>query len=39
MKYAVETGLGAMVYIPKFHKDWFRDSEVDLEGEDSQTAR
>jgi hypothetical protein len=29
---AVETGLGAMVYISKFHKDWsIRHSKVDGE--------
>jgi hypothetical protein len=29
MKYAVEMGSGAMIYITKFPKDWFRHSEVD----------
>jgi hypothetical protein len=27
MKYAVEMGSGVMIYITKFHKDWFRHSE------------
>jgi hypothetical protein len=29
MKYAVEMGTDAMIYIPKFHKDWFSHSKVD----------
>jgi hypothetical protein len=29
MKYALEIGLDAMVYIPSFIKDWFRHSVVD----------
>jgi hypothetical protein len=29
MKYAVEMGSGAMIYIPKFHKDGFSHSKVD----------
>jgi hypothetical protein len=29
MKYAVERGSGAMIYIPSFDKDWFRLSKVD----------
>jgi hypothetical protein len=29
MKYAVEMGLGAMIYITKFHRDWFRNSKAD----------
>jgi hypothetical protein len=29
MKYAVEMGSAAMIYIRKFHKDWFRHSKVD----------
>jgi hypothetical protein len=32
MKYAVEMGSGAMIYTPKFHKDWFRQLEVDRAG-------
>jgi hypothetical protein len=28
MKYATVMGLGAMIYIPGFNKDWFRHSEV-----------
>jgi hypothetical protein len=28
MKYAVEMGSGAMIYITKFHEDWFRHSKV-----------
>jgi hypothetical protein len=28
MKYGVEMGSDAMVYITKFHKNWFRHSEV-----------
>jgi hypothetical protein len=28
MKYAVEMGSGAMIYVIKFHKDWFRHSKV-----------
>jgi hypothetical protein len=28
MKYAVEMGSGAMMYIPSFHTDWFRYSVV-----------
>jgi hypothetical protein len=30
MKYGAEMGSGAMIYIPNFIKDWFRDSKVDL---------
>jgi hypothetical protein len=26
MKYAVYVDSGAMIYITKFHKDWFRNS-------------
>jgi hypothetical protein len=37
MKYAVETGSGAMIYIPKFNKEWFSKSEVYLG--DTQTHR
>jgi hypothetical protein len=30
MKYAVEMGSGAMIYVhTKFHKDWFMHSEID----------
>jgi hypothetical protein len=29
MKYVVEIGSGAMIYIPSFHKDWFSHSTVD----------
>jgi hypothetical protein len=32
MKYAVEVGSGAMIYITKFHKDWFQHSKVDRGG-------
>jgi hypothetical protein len=32
MKYAVEMGSGAMIYITKFHEDWCRNSKVDREG-------
>jgi hypothetical protein len=28
MKNAVEMDLGVMIYITKFHKDWFRHSKV-----------
>jgi hypothetical protein len=28
MKYTTEMGSGVMIYIPKFHEDWFRLSEV-----------
>jgi hypothetical protein len=28
MKYAVEMGSGAMIYIPSFIRDWFRHSKV-----------
>jgi hypothetical protein len=40
MKYAVEIGSGAMIYIYiKFHEDWFRQSEVTMGGfKDKQTA-
>jgi hypothetical protein len=39
MKYAVEMGSGAMIYITKFHKDWFRHSKVDGGGyTDTQRA-
>jgi hypothetical protein len=31
MKYAVEMGSGVVIYT-KFHKDWFRHSEVDRGG-------
>jgi hypothetical protein len=31
MKYTVEMGAGAMIYI-KIHKDWFRHSEVNSRG-------
>jgi hypothetical protein len=34
MKYATEIGSGAMIYVhTKFHKDWFRHSKVNGEGE------
>jgi hypothetical protein len=33
MKYAGEIGSGAMVYTPKFHKDWFRQLKVDRAGD------
>jgi hypothetical protein len=36
MKYAAETGSGAMNYIPSFHKDWFRHSKINGGGKDSQ---
>jgi hypothetical protein len=29
MKYAVKMGVGVMIYIPSFCKDWFRYSTVD----------
>jgi hypothetical protein len=32
MKYDVEMGAGAMIYITKFHKDRFRHPEVDGRG-------
>jgi hypothetical protein len=33
MKYAVEMGLGAMIYAhAKFHKDWFKSSKFDCGG-------
>jgi hypothetical protein len=38
MKYGVEMGSGAMIYITKFHKDWFRRSKVNR-GWDSLTYR
>jgi hypothetical protein len=39
MKNAVEMGSGAMKYITKFHKDWFRHSKVGKLGyTDTQTA-
>jgi hypothetical protein len=37
MKYPIEMGSGAMMYIPKFHKDCFSDSKV-YKG-DTQTHR
>jgi hypothetical protein len=33
LKYAVEMGSGAMIYITRFHKDWFRYSKVDWGGD------
>jgi hypothetical protein len=31
MKYAIETGSGALIYVRvKFHKDWFRYSKFDV---------
>jgi hypothetical protein len=40
MKYAVEVGSVAMIYIhTKFHKDWFRHSKLDrIRYTDAQTA-
>jgi hypothetical protein len=35
MKYAVEMGSGAIIYM-QFHSDWFRHSKVDMG--DTQTA-
>jgi hypothetical protein len=35
MKYAVEMGSGAMIYINKFHEDWLRHSKVVERGVDS----
>jgi hypothetical protein len=35
MKYSVEIGSGAMIYVTNIRKDWFRQSKVDRE--DSQT--
>jgi hypothetical protein len=32
VKYAVEMGSGAMVYITRFHKDWLRHSKVNWGG-------
>jgi hypothetical protein len=32
MKYAVEMGPGAMKYITKLRKVWFRHSEINSEG-------
>jgi hypothetical protein len=32
MKYDVKMVSGAMIYITKFHKDWFRHPEVDGRG-------
>jgi hypothetical protein len=29
MKYVVEMGSDGMIYIQRFHKDWFMRSEVD----------
>jgi hypothetical protein len=29
MKYTYEMGSGAMIYIPSFHKYWFRHSKAD----------
>jgi hypothetical protein len=38
MKYALEMGLGAMMYVhTKFHKDWFRHSKLNR-WEGTQTA-
>jgi hypothetical protein len=31
MKYAVEMGSNAVIYITKFRKDWFRHSKVDTD--------
>jgi hypothetical protein len=28
MKYAVEIGPDALIYLTKFYKDWFRHSEI-----------
>jgi hypothetical protein len=36
-EYAVEMGSGAVIYITKFHKVWFRHSKVDRR--DTQTRR
>jgi hypothetical protein len=32
MKYAVEMGSGAMIYMPSFIEYWFRHSKVDKVG-------
>jgi hypothetical protein len=32
MKYAVEMSSGAVIYITKFHKDWFRHLIVNRKG-------
>jgi hypothetical protein len=37
MKYAVEMGLCAVIYITKFHKDWFRHLKSD-KGTDTKTG-
>jgi hypothetical protein len=41
MKYGVDMGSGVMIYVhTKFHKDWFRHSEVDMGGyTDTHTHR
>jgi hypothetical protein len=36
MKYAVEMGSGVLMYITKFHEDWFRYSNVSGGYTDSQ---
>jgi hypothetical protein len=37
MKYAAEIGSSAMIYIPKFYKNWFRHSKVDGENRHTDT--
>jgi hypothetical protein len=32
MKYDVEVGSGAMIYLSSFHKDWFRHSKANGRG-------
>jgi phospholipase C len=32
MKYAIEIGSGAMMYVLKFHEDWLSHSEIDKGG-------
>jgi hypothetical protein len=39
MKYVVEMGSDAVIYITKFHKDWFRHSKVNGWRDDSQTHK
>jgi hypothetical protein len=39
-KYAFEMGSGAMIYVhTKFHKDWFRHSEVKRAGGIKETQK
>jgi hypothetical protein len=32
MKYTIEMGSGSLIYVSRFHKDWFRHSKVVIGG-------